>query len=886
MAYDHTVRCRCIGLFAAVLAATACGAKSNVGDRDFGTTSVVSGTDERCNQSDDDLDGLVDETFRDDQGRYVNVAHCGACGQPCAPLAGSDTAACITVDGLPTCGAAQCAEGFRITTRGTCETVDRFLCLPCKVNSDCGTLPGATCTDIAGETRCTVQCDGDCPVGYDCEDDQCMPAGGSCSCNPGDNFTVACAAPGITPACVGTQTCLNGVLTDCAFAEDKCDALDNDCDGTVDEGFTDDFGAYTMSEMHCGACGVDCTLSTLPGGTISCGGDPLAPTCGVLCDDVSDGVDVGDTQDANRQLVDGCECTVTSLADDPGPVGATDNTLDVNCDGADGVITESFYVAPDGNDSNPGSPTRPLASVNTAVTRAKDSIGGPTPRPHVFVAAGTYAETVTLPDGIQLHGGYRNDFRALDPGGFVTEIRAPADADTPNGAALFASGIGQTATLVEGITFVGRDGTAASPASVGALFLNATELLTMRNCIVRAGLGAPGIPGQNGAAGASPDTAAQNGQEPRAAVENAQRQCIVGSNNTVNGGAGGTNDCPGVTDPDGGDGGSPGCPVFARQQPPGQDGTQGGAGGRGGQDSAGPITNGPSCAQAVCCGLSDLSVPTNFLQPTDGAPGQDGSPGIPGEGCMNPAGAFDENGLWTGGTATPGLAGTTGRGGGGGGAGGGTQMTWVDGVCQFPDGLGGGGGGGGAGGCGGRGATQGTSGGPSIAVVLARVSGGGVGTLPTLVGNTLVPGTGGRGGNGGAGGAGGLGGAGGAGGELPLADQVTPTLAGPFPGGRGGKGGDGGNGGAGGAGCGGSSIGFLITQIQGSSLSWDPAARQSIRSTARIAPARPKVTATMWGEHNRILPGAAGPGGTAPGNYGRNTFSHGARGFSIGAHIQ
>ena len=54
--------------------------------------------------------------------------------------------------------------------------------------------------------------------------------------------------------------------------------------------------------------------------------------------------------------------------------------------------------------------------------RAFDSLSTPRPRPHVFVASGIYTESVEVPDGVLVHGGYRRDFLALDPVGFRVEV--------------------------------------------------------------------------------------------------------------------------------------------------------------------------------------------------------------------------------------------------------------------------------------------------------------------------------------------------------------------------------------------------------------------------------------------------------------------------------
>lgn len=794
-----------------LLIVAACGGKTGLSRRvdSEPLDGPVPGVEE-CNGIDDDLDGAVDEEFRDDAGRYVHRDHCGGCGAPCRPSRPFEVAvACSVVEETAVCGATECEAGYAPSPTGRCVAIFDHLCLPCADDGECGDLAIAACDEVAGERRCVVGCDYGCPEGYACLGERCVPEGGSCSCGPGDVFDLACAL--IDPEgdrCPGRARCDLGTLSECNAPEEVCDELDNDCDGLVDEAFRDRRGAYILDIHHCGECGVDCTLSSVPEGDLVCGGDPFAPSCVLACPDAADGIMPGDRIDADRDIATGCECTVASLRDEPGPVGAEGPMLDLNCDGADGVVVESYYVAPDGDDAGPGSPTRPLRTIGEGLRRAAESLGGPDARPHVFVASGSYAETLALPDGVTLHGGYRRDFLALDPEGFEVEVRAPADTSAPGGAALVADGAGVADTVVEWVTLVGRDATAPSGAAFGALLRDPGPRLRLSELEIRSGAAGAGVNGADGAAGTSPMADAAEGMPPRAAIESATHACVPGAANTVAGGAGGSNRCGGL-DVSGGRGGSPGCPRFSSEQPAGMRGlgAAGGRGGGGGQDSQGPIM-GSSCPAPVCCGLADFSVPTEFHGPQSGVAGEDGSVGRAGRGCTDPFGRLAPEG-WEPATASGGTAGTPGSGGGGGGAGGGAEMLWVDGACEFVDGLGGGGGGGGAGGCGGAPGAPGTSGGPSVALVVSYAS---APRAPfTLRDAVLRPGDGGRGGDGGAGGDGGRGGAGARGGELSREERSTPTLAGPFPGGRGGRGGNGGAGGGGGGGCGGPSVGVWVS---------------------------------------------------------------------------
>jgi hypothetical protein len=767
---------------------------------------------ETCNGLDDDIDIGVDEDFRDEVGRYVTDEHCGRCDAPCAPMNASELATmCTIIDETPVCAAIECAPGFAVSTAGRCIPAYEFLCLPCLEARDCGDLPQAQCARIGTESRCTVGCALGCPEGYVCgAEDTCVPSGGSCSCDPGESFTLACAL--LDPMgnrCVGSAVCDDGTLSECVAPEDVCDHVDNDCDGRIDQAYRDRRGAYILDVHHCGECGVDCTADMIPEGDLVCGGDPFAPSCVLDCPDSHDGIQPGDRLDADRIISNGCECTVSSPDDVPGPVRTEGEDLDVNCDGADGIVVESFYVAPDGDDTGPGSPTRPLQTIAVALMRALESLESEDPRPHVFIASGSYTESIEVPDGVRVHGGYRRDFLALDPDGFRVEVRAPSDTMAPGGAALVIREAGASETVVEWVSIQGRDAIDPGAATFGAYVLDPGPLLALREMQVRSGIAGAGMNGAHGAVGSAPAAEAAVGGLPRAAIEDAGHTCTAGMSNLVPGGRGGTNTCDGER-VDGGAGGSPSCPTFAEFQPSGARGrgTGGGAGGEGGQDSQGPIT-GVSCPEDVCCGLADFTVPTDFRGPQSGNPGRDGTDGSPGRGCRDALGDFSGD-TWSGEMPTAGSAGDAGAGGGGGGGGGGAEMTWSPPRCEWPDGLGGGGGGGGAGGCGGERGEPGTSGGPSVAILVrysARAA------LPSIRGVQIAPRDGGRGGDGGAGGDGGLGGTGAFGGALAREDRSTPPLAGPFPGGRGGRGGNGGAGGGGGGGCGGGSVGIWVTGL-------------------------------------------------------------------------
>ncbi|HEX6246158.1 MAG TPA: MopE-related protein, partial [Polyangiales bacterium] len=702
--------------------AAACGSRSEaislLGDGGTNPNSA-----ERCNGLDDDGKGGIDDPFRDTEGRYVKDGHCGACNQACVadPERELETH-CRIVDDLPRCVAEKCAPGYAPARDGHCAEIAERLCLPCTIDADCGSLSGARCLSIGGETRCSVACQLGCPSGYVCDAkrDACLPTGGSCSCEKGERYDYACAPDDAqrdagAPVCVGRARCDDGVVTLCKVAEETCDELDNDCDGLVDEGFRDMSGAYSLDPAHCGQCGASCLEDTALDQKLVCGGDPFAPRCSLACPDALNGIAVGDKLDGDLNIATGCECVVQKLNDEPGPVGAEGQLLDENCDGADGMVRESFYVAGDGDDSWPGSPTRPLRTIRAAIQRASDSLKSAGRRPHVFVASGAYTETLTLADGVQIHGGYRRDFRALDPAAYAVEVRAPRPSAN-GGAALVGIDVGSQPTRIEGMSLRGLDTAGVGPA-LGAYLERPGPNLVLANLTLQAGVPGDGTNGSDGAAGAGPSSAAGAGSPPRAARETPDHFCVPDGSNAVRGGSGGDGRCGG-TDVSGGAGGSANCPAGQGMQPAGLSGRgpSAGAGGQGGQDAVGPLQD-PMCPGGVCCGLADFTVPTNFEGPRPGTNGGAGGAGGAGNGCTDILGRFDGP-VWSGANGNAGGDGQAGSGGGGGGSGGGGVLNWTLGLCEFADGLGGGGGGGGAGGCGGRGGSAGSSGAPSVSLLV------------------------------------------------------------------------------------------------------------------------------------------------------------------------
>lgn len=471
---------------------------------------------------------------------------------------------------------------------------------------------------------------------------------------------------------------------------------------------------------------------------------------------------------------DGFDSTIDCNDEDasihPGASDLPDDSFsDSNCDGIDGDEADAVFVAASGSDSASCGPmAQPCATIQWAVDRAVAVGAG-----NVYVASGTYSESVTLADGVSMFGGYDAGAGwSRDPGVHVSQITGVDGAIEGRALTLLAEAV-SLPTVVADMTLVGPNATGALPGGQGrssyvVVVRNSTGALEIRGNTIQAGSGAPGSGGIDGLSAAGSPSASGGIGQPAADLVSGCDDSTRGA-----GGAGATSPVAGAAGGAGGLGGT--IDTDCANYPLTFDATA-----TAGLPGANAETSGGGF------GLGGASSPV-CLPGTPGQAGQAGADGASGSGGVSNGLLIDD--FWHAADGLSGSTGTDGTGGGGGSGSGGCDTG--------TDSYGAGGGGGGAGGAGATAAgTGGHGGGGSFGVFL--ISSG-----PTLASNQFQLGAGGDGGAGGDAGTGQAGGAGGQGGSGSGVDSGD--------GGTGGAGGRGGHSGAGGGGAGGVAAGVYST---------------------------------------------------------------------------
>ena len=603
----------------------------------------------------------------------------------------------------------------------SCETdPGSFLC-PCELNDDCESGFCVPSGEGDGLSVCTVFCVEECPNAWDCKYFE----------SPGGDPVYICL-PDINNLCA---PCLNDA--NCGDIEDKCITIGGgtfcgqSC-GECPPDFSCDGGQCVPDSGSC-ICGPETDYDGDPENCGSCGKVCEFPNATALCQggECALGECLDGFYNLDGEPENGCEYKCDKAGETDTPDAAL---TDADCDGIDGDIEDAVFVAPSGNDTNPGTMDKPLLTVPKGLAAAAEQ-----GRHHVYLAAGTYDGQVTVLDGISVFGGFSADGEwARDPAAHEAIISNDA-VEPEGGIRTLIIGDAGAATVISTVT-IRSGGNPTTSGSSYAVWINGAKGAALVDWVIVGGNGGNGGVGATGGKGS-------DGQEGSDGVTTADTDCNCNEFEVYGGkgGPAGVSNCP----DDGGAGGK------------GANGSCDDAKGETGADSPGGAVGG---------------------QPgTVGEDGQTGMAGPVGAGASN-AQTVTPTGLWKGESGAPGGVGAHGSGGAGGGSGGGDDGGTFG--CAV---WGGGGGGGGSAGCGGDGGLGGGAGGGSFGVFV-------VAGTPILEGNIIAHKNGGHGGTGGIGGTGGAGKKGGLGGTGH--DKATDGAAGG-KGGDGGPGGVGG-GGAGG----------------------------------------------------------------------------------------
>ncbi len=386
----------------ATTGATSCVAGAVVDSCETGTPS---GDDSTCDGSDDDCDGSIDEA-------YATVATscgdgvCGAVGATACVagmvedscVAGSPVGPDTVCDGLDSDCDGSTDEAYSPTATscgtGACSANGTTACVAGAETDSCA--PGSPTGDDSTCDGVDSDCDGTTDEAYaseatSCGDGVCGATGATAcvagavqdSCAPGsptgpdtvcdgldsdcDGSTDEAYSPTPTTCGVGvcsasgTTACSAGIETDSCVAgsptgaDQLCDGLDEDCDGSVDEGYSS--VATSCGVGVCSASGatscvggavVDgCSPGTATGDDSSCDGvdadcdgavdesfAPSATACGLgVC------AAAGVTSCVSGTVVDSCS---------PGTPTGDDSTCDARDADCDGAVDEAFVSTPTG----------------------------------------------------------------------------------------------------------------------------------------------------------------------------------------------------------------------------------------------------------------------------------------------------------------------------------------------------------------------------------------------------------------------------------------------------------------------------------------------------------------------------------------------------------
>jgi hypothetical protein len=268
---------------------------------------------ETCDGVDNNCDGTVDNGFNVGSACTVGTGACSRTGILLCNAQGATS--CSATAGVP---AVESCNGIDDNCDGT---IDENLSCACSVKVE---ICDGVDNNCNGQTDEGLNLGQPCVVGVGaCQHTGtriCDGAGGvKCSATAGSVAVEICN--GIDDNCNGTAD--EGLTTcTCLSQPEVCDGIDNNCDGTVDNGY----GVGSACTVGTGACMRTGVLLCNAQGTTTC-----SATTGIATPEVCDGIDNNCNGSADEGLT-GCNCLVqTEICD------GRDN----NCNGQ---VDETFGV--------------------------------------------------------------------------------------------------------------------------------------------------------------------------------------------------------------------------------------------------------------------------------------------------------------------------------------------------------------------------------------------------------------------------------------------------------------------------------------------------------------------------------------------------------------